>query len=104
MEIIKENPDMMKSVVKMAKGCNHMEYYGMIVMRDGFNYCRSCIYDLWEREGLEAAKRKADLEAAKYGCEPDYKHLKYWRRDPKEDLVFPLYEDGKNYYNEGADK
>ena len=33
----------------------------MIVMRDGFNYCRSCIYDLWEREGLEAAKHKADL-------------------------------------------
>ena len=44
MRIIKDNPDMMKSVVIMDRGCGHKEYYGMIVMRDGMNYCRNCIY------------------------------------------------------------
>lgn len=104
MEIIKENPDMMKSVVRMNKGCGHMDYYGCMVMRDGINYCRQCIYEIWEREGYEAAKHRADLDAAKYDYEPDYSHLRYWRPDPKKDFVFPLYEDGKDYYYEGVEE
>lgn len=77
MRIIKDNPDMMKSVVIMDRGCGHKEYYGMIVMRDGMNYCRNCIYDIWSKES-------------------NYK----WKPNPDEDYRFPLYSDGKDYYSE----
>ena len=32
--------DMMKDVVINYRGCGHKEYYGMLVWRDGLQYCR----------------------------------------------------------------
>lgn len=77
METIKEHTDLMKSVVKNYKGCGHREYYGMLVMRDGLNYCRQCIYEIWQKEQNYQ------------GWEPDY----------SKDFVFPYYEDGVIYYD-----
>lgn len=78
MELIKKHPtDEMKDVVKDYKGCGHIEYYGMIHWRDGLQYCRRCIYNIWQNESK-------------------------WKPG-EDDYVFPLYEDGINYY-EGGDK
>ena len=78
MELIKKHPtDEMKDVVKDYRGCGHIEYYGMIHWRDGLQYCRRCIYDIWQKESK-------------------------WKPG-EDDYVFPLYEDGINYY-EGGDK
>lgn len=75
MEHIKKHPtDMMKDVVKNYRGCGHTEYYGMLVWRDGLQYCRNCIYDIWAKESK-------------------------WKPTEK-DLRFPLYEDGVDYYGE----
>lgn len=76
MKIIKRYlADEMKNVVKGYRGCGHKEYYGMIHWRDGLQYCRQCIYEIWMKESN-------------------------WKPNPKEDFVFPYYEDGKNYYKE----
>lgn len=76
MEIIKKHPtDEMRNVVKGYRGCGHKEYYGMIHWRDGLQYCRQCIYEIWERES-------------------------HWRHG-QEDYTFPYYEDGVNYYSGG---
>lgn len=72
MEIVKENKDEMKTVVKDYKGCGHKEYYGMLHSRNRMMFCRKCIYNKWERESN-------------------------WRQDPKVDFTFPLYVDGKDY-------
>lgn len=78
MELIKKHPtDEMKDVVKDYRGCGHIEYYGMIHWRDGLQYCRRCIYNIWQNESK-------------------------WKPG-EDDYVFPLYEDGINYY-EGGDK
>lgn len=78
MELIKKHPiDEMKDVVKDYRGCGHIEYYGMIHCRDGLQYCRRCIYNIWQNESK-------------------------WKPG-EDDYVFPLYEDGINYY-EGGDK
>lgn len=75
MEVVKKNQkDMMKDVVKGYRGCGHKEYFGMIHWRDGLQYCRQCIYELWQKES---------------GWKPG-----------KDDYVFPYYEDGVNYYKE----
>lgn len=72
MDIVKENKDEMKTIVKGYKGCGHEEYYGMLVTRNGMMFCRKCIYSKWERESN-------------------------WKHDPKVDFIFPLYEDGRDY-------
>lgn len=69
--------DMMKDVVINYRGCGHHEYYGCLVWRDGLQYCRRCIYNIWQNESK-------------------------WKPG-EDDYVFPLYEDGINYY-EGGDK
>ena len=77
MELIKKHPtDEMKDVVKDYRGCGHIEYYGMIHWRDGLQYCRRCIYNIWQNESK-------------------------WKPG-EDDYVFPLYEDGINYYEGGG--
>ena len=74
MQTIKRHKnDMMKDIV--ICGCNHKEYYGHVVMRDGINYCRNCIYEIWSKESG-------------------------WRPDHSKDYIFPIYEDGKDYSKE----
>lgn len=76
MELIKKHPtDEMKDVVKDYRGCGHIEYHGMIHWRDGLQYCRRCIYNIWQKESK-------------------------WKPG-EDDYVFPLYEDGINYYEDG---
>lgn len=76
--------------------CRKPEYYGMLHWRDGHQFCRSCIYELWTKEGYEAAKNKELINAAKYDEEPNLDNLKYWK--PTEtDYIFPKYEDGIDY-------
>lgn len=77
MEIVKDNQDEMKSVVKNYRGCGHPEYYGMIHWHDGLQFCRQCIYEIWQKES----------------------NYEGWKPNPKEDFVFPYYSDGINYYN-----
>lgn len=76
MKIIKENSDMMKTVVQMNNGCGHTDYYGCFVMRNGINFCRKCIYEMWKRE-------------------TNYK----WQPQAN-DYIFPLYSDGIDYEKE----
>lgn len=66
--------DMMKDVVINYRGCGHKEYYGMLVWRDGLQYCRRCIHQIWVKENPNG-----------------------WKPGPDE-KYFPLYEDGVNYY------
>lgn len=40
--------DMMKSVI--VTNCNHLEYWGMSIMRDSMTYCRKCMYEIWQKE------------------------------------------------------
>lgn len=96
METVKKHKyDMMKDIVKCPQ-CGGNEYYGHLVMRDGRNYCRKCIYDLWTTESYQAAKHREDIDAAKYDRKPLYDRMSYWRPTEK-DKVFPIYEDGKDY-------
>lgn len=57
--------------------CDNREYFGMIHWRDGHQYCRNCIYSIWENESK-------------------------WKRD-NTDYVFPNYSDGVNYYEKEND-
>lgn len=78
MEVIMRHPtDNMKDVVKNYRGCGHKEYYGMIHWRDGRQYCRKCIYNIWQQDSNYT------------GWKPG-----------KEDYVFPYYEDGIDYTKE----
>lgn len=81
MQIVKTNKDPMKDIVVNYKGCGHMEYYGMIHWRDGLQYCRQCIYEIWQKES----------------------NYQGWKPDPEKDFVFPLYEDGIDY-SKGAEQ
>ena len=63
--------DEMKNVVECPE-CHKPEYYGMIHWREGHRYCRSCIYEIWERFGR-------------------------WSRNSDKDFEFPTYEDGVDY-------
>lgn len=102
METLRKNKsDMMKDIVKCSH-CNKPEYYGHLIMRNGSNYCRECIYSLWEKECYEAAKHREEAEAARRGRKPLLDRLSYWRRSDK-DYVFPVYEDGINYYEKEED-
>lgn len=77
MEVIMRHPtDNMKDVVKNYRGCGHKEYYGMIHWRDGLQYCRKCIHEIWVRENPNG-----------------------WKPGPDE-KYFPLYEDGIDYTKE----
>lgn len=76
MQILKQNKDEMKNIVKCD--CGHKEYYGMVVMRNALNYCRKCIYRIWQDEDTRST----------------------WRPNPKKDFIFPLYGDGKDYSKE----
>ena len=76
MEHLTRNQDMMKDVVINYRGCGHKEYYGMLVWRDGLQFCRRCIHKIWVDENPNG-----------------------WKPGPDE-KYFPLYEDGKNYYEE----
>lgn len=81
MEIVKKHPnDRMKDVVKNYRGCGHIEYYGMLIWKNGLEFCRKCTYQRWQEES-------------------NYK----WKPG-ENDLLFPLYEDGKNYYGGGEDE
>jgi hypothetical protein len=51
--------------------CHREEYYGMMHWHDAHQFCRECIYEIWEREST-------------------------WRRKAA-DLTFPLYADGVDY-------
>lgn len=76
MEIIKDHKkDFMKSIVKGYRGCGHEEYYGMIYNKNGLQFCRQCIYEIWQKES----------------------NYEGWKPDPNRDFVFPIYEDGINY-------
>lgn len=78
MKIINYNKDDdNKSVVEKYKGCGHKEYYGMIYSRSGFQFCRKCIYEIWQKENPE------------------------WQPSTT-DYVFPIYEDGVNYYEQDS--
>lgn len=66
--------DMMKDVVINYRGCGHHEYYGCLVWRDGLQYCRRCIHQIWVKENPNG-----------------------WKPGPDE-KYFPLYSDGVNYY------
>lgn len=72
--LTKNKNDMMKDVVINYRGCGHKEYYGMLVWRDGLQYCRRCIHQIWVKENPNG-----------------------WKPGPDE-KYFPLYEDGVNYY------
>ena len=74
--ITKNKNDMMKDVVINYRGCGHHEYYGMLVWRDGLQYCRRCIHQIWVKENPNG-----------------------WKPGPDE-KYFPLYEDGINYYEQ----
>lgn len=39
----------MKAVVRC--GCGAKEYYGKMHWRDGHQYCRRCIYNIWLNDG-----------------------------------------------------
>lgn len=90
--------DYMKNIVECPE-CRGEEYYGMTVMRDGRSYCRNCIYELWQREGYEAAKHREEVEAARQHRKPLFERLSFWRPTSK-DLTYPLYEDGIDYSRE----
>ena len=102
MEIVKKHKyDRMKDIVKCPY-CKGKEYFGMTVMRSGHSFCRCCIYELWTQEGYTAARHNEDVRAARYHTEPNYDNLSYWKPSDK-DLIFPLYEDGKDYSKEVDD-
>lgn len=76
MIVLKDHPtDYFKNVVTMQKGCGHKDYYGCFVMRDGLNYCRQCIYEIWQKES----------------------NYQGWKPEQNKDFVFPLYSDGIDY-------
>ena len=74
MKHLTRNEDVMKDVVIDYKGCGHPEYYGMLTWKDGSEYCRRCIHQIWMKENPRG-----------------------WKPSPDE-LYFPLYSDGINYY------
>jgi len=76
--------------------CNKPEYYGMLHWHNGHQYCRSCIYSIWEKEEYQAAVKREDEFSAQHGGDPDYDHLSYWKPTEK-DYTFPLYSDGIDY-------
>lgn len=77
LEVVKKNPNnMMLDVVQGYRGCGHKEYFGMIHWKNGLQYCRRCIYQIWQNESNNR-----------------------WHPG-KEDYVFPYFEDGINYYEE----
>lgn len=92
----KLDDDMMHNIYKCPE-CGKLEYYGMLVMRNGHHYCRDCIYDIWEKEGCQAAKLKEYEEADREGRKPLIERISFWRRSEK-DLIFPYYEGGENLY------
>lgn len=97
MEIIKElDNDSMHDIVKCPY-CRGKEYYGMMIWFNGHQYCRMCTYERWQKEGYEAAKAREDVFAAKHDTESNYDNLRYWKPSDT-DYVFPIYEDGVNYY------
>lgn len=97
MELIKHlDNDMMHDIYK-CPNCHRPEYYGMMVWRSGHQYCRVCIYQIWSDESREAAEHREDISAARYDRKPNYDYLTYWKPSEK-DYIFPIYEDGVNYY------
>lgn len=74
--IKKHNKNQMLDIVLC--GCGHEEYYGDTIMRNRINYCRACIYEIWQKE-----QGYVD-----------------WKPEINKDFVFPIYSDGKNYLKE----
>ena len=99
MKLIKQLNDNMMLDIYECPRCHSKEYYGMMVWKDGHQYCRNCIYFIWTDEGYQEAKHKEEIAAARQGREPNYDNLKYWKPS-EEDKVFPIYEDGVNYYEQ----
>lgn len=64
--------DEMKEIVS-CPNCKEDEYYGMLHWQSGKQYCRKCIYRIWQNE-------------------TNYK----WK-PKKNDYTFPFYSDGVDY-------
>ena len=94
--LYKHKHDFLKDIVECPI-CRSKEYYGFSVMRDGLNHCRKCIYNVWEKESYEEAKRRESERALKYGKSPNYENLNYWKPN-KDDELFPMYH-GEDYFN-----
>lgn len=66
-----DKPDSDCVEVVVCPNCKHEEYWGMMHWRDGRQYCRHCIYRIWQKDSK---------------WEPTIN-----------DYVFPLYQDGVDY-------
>ena len=78
-------------------GClSKEEYYGMFHWYDGSQYCRSCIYNIWQIEEYQHKKYQEELEATSENREPCYDTIKVWQPSDQ-DYVFPNYSDGTDY-------
>ena len=82
--------------------CHKEEYYGMFHWHDGSQYCRSCIYNIWQIEEYQHKKYQEELEATRENREPCYDNIKTWIPSDK-DYIFPIYSDGVNYSEKEED-
>lgn len=76
--------------------CHKPEYYGMFHWHNGQQFCRECIYRIWQEDEWKHKKYQEELEAAREDRKPLYERIRVWQ--PSEtDYVFPIYSDGVNY-------
>ena len=96
MKLLKESTiNQMYSIYECGE-CHNPEYYGMFHWHNGHEYCRACIYDIWQREERDRKKVQEEIDAAREDRKPLYERIPIWRPGPK-DYVFPIYSDGVNY-------
>lgn len=102
MHLLKENMyDNMKSIYECEE-CHNPEYYGMFHWHNGHQYCRHCIYDIWQQEEWREKKRIEEMEADREHRKPLYERIPIWRPGDK-DYTFPIYSDGVDYSEEEKD-
>ncbi len=96
MELLRRHKtDDMLSIYKCFD-CHKPEYYGMFHWHNGHQYCRACIYRIWQDEEYKHKKYQEELEATREDRKPLYDRIRVWQ--PSEtDYVFPKYSGGVDY-------
>ena len=99
MKVIKVSKyDQMKDIYECDE-CHKPEYYGMFHWHGGRQYCRACIYEIWQREEWLQKKHQEEIDAAREDRKPLYERIPIWRPTEK-DYIFPKYSDGVDYSEE----
>jgi len=80
MKVLKQHKDSVLLNIVECPECSKKEYYGNIYMKNGNNYCRSCIYKIWQKEtsgtAVEWKPSKNDETFPKINGENYYKNHK----------------------------